>query len=389
MSGTYKTVGINLKGMPMGESDRLLTVLTREHGLIRLVAPGSRKHESSLRGRSGLFVVNQLLIAKGRTLDKIIQAEGIEAFTGLSQDLRKLTAGQYLAELALCQALSNQPQDELFTQLSESLRRIEQLPASVTLLCLVQATYQLLTLAGVAPQVHACCVTQQPIVPPDGVSSEGRGDSEVEGWRAGFHAAAGGVVSWEVLSRLEPGEILSENPSENPQDSQNPHNPALASTAAVLENRESLNAAVRPKPKPIKKVKASGDSMTPAAKGRATLAEPEGRYAIARSLPKSTAGSRLGTPISSAELAALQRLSDPELLSMWMQANWMQTNGLPAPASLSAQKTPEEVWLRVERLLRHYAQYHFDRPIQSAALIETCFAAVSPSSCLPTQDATD
>jgi DNA repair protein RecO (recombination protein O) len=31
------------------------------------------------------------------------------------------------------------------------------------------------------------------------------------------------------------------------------------------------------------------------------------------------------------------------------------------------------VWLTVERLLRAYAQYHFDRPIQSAALIDSCF----------------
>lgn len=368
----------------MGESDRLLTVLTREHGLIRVVAPGARKHQSSLRGRSGLFVVNQLLIAKGRTLDKIIQAEGVESFTGLSQDLRKLTAGQYLAELALCQALSNQPQDELFTQLSESLRRIEQLPASATLPCLVQATYQLLKLAGVAPQVHACCITQQPMVLPDGASPEVRDGA----WRAGFHAAAGGVVCWEVLSRLEPAEILSENP----QASQNPQDPALASAANVLENRESLNAAVRSKPKPIKQSKTSGDNgdnIAPAAKSRATLAEPEGQYAIARPAPQATAGSRLGTPISDTELAVLQRLGDSELISELM-ARWMQADdGSPATASRMGGHPPPEVWMQVERLLRHYAQYHFDRPIQSAALIETCFAAVSPSSCLPTQHATD
>lgn len=369
----------------MGESDRLLTVLTREHGLIRVVAPGSRKHESSLRGRSGLFVVNQLLIAKGRTLDKIIQAEGVESFTGLSQDLRKLTAGQYLAELALCQALSNQPQDELFTQLSESLRRIEQLPASATLPCLVQATYQLLKLAGVAPQVHDCCVTQQPIVPPHEASPE-TGDG---GWRAGFHAAAGGVVCWEVLSRLEPAEILSVNPhnpqdSHNPKDSHNPHDPALASVAAVLENRESQSSAVRSKPKPIKKVKAAADTIAPAVESRATLAEPAGQYAIARPVSQSSAGSRLGTPISATELAVLQRLGDSELIAMWMQAD-----GSPATASPLGSHPPHEVWMRVERLLRHYAQYHFDRPIQSAALIETCFAAVSPLSCSPTQNATD
>lgn len=356
----------------MGESDRLLTVLTREHGLIRVVAPGSRKHESTLRGRSGLFVVNQLLIAKGRSLDKIIQAEGVEAFTGLSQDLRKLTAGQYLAELALCQALSNQPQDELFTHLSDALRRIERLSASATLPCLVQATYQLLKLAGVAPQVHDCCVTQQPLVLPNGQNREA--------WRAGFHAAAGGVVSWEMLSRLEPAEVLSENP----HDSGNPHDPALASTTAVTENRERLNSAGRSKPKPIKRGMRSGNAAVRATESRATLAESVGRYAIARSVPRSAAESRLGTPISAAELAVLQRLDRPDLLQ-----EFVQPGGAPADASPSSLHAPDEVWMRVERLLRHYAQYHFDRQIQSAALIETCFAAVPPLSCSAKHDATD
>ena len=69
MSRTYKVTGINLKGMPLGEADRLLTILTQELGLIRVVAPGARKQNSKLGGRSGLFVVNELLIAKGRSLD--------------------------------------------------------------------------------------------------------------------------------------------------------------------------------------------------------------------------------------------------------------------------------------------------------------------------------
>jgi DNA repair protein RecO (recombination protein O) len=43
-----------------------------------------------LRGRSEIFVVNQFLIARGRSLDKITQAETIESYSGLSRDLGKL-----------------------------------------------------------------------------------------------------------------------------------------------------------------------------------------------------------------------------------------------------------------------------------------------------------
>ncbi len=196
MGRTYKATGINLKGMPLGESDRLLTILTREFGLIRAVAPGARKHHSGLSGRSGLFVVNQLLIASGRSLDKITQAETLESYPGLSQDLGKLAAGQYLAEMVLAQALSEQPQEELFCLLNEHLRRLEQLPgksASLVLAHLTHAIFHLLALAGITPQVQVCCLTQMPLKP----------DFTDPDWRVGFSVAAGGTVSLPALGRLE------------------------------------------------------------------------------------------------------------------------------------------------------------------------------------------
>jgi DNA repair protein RecO (recombination protein O) len=129
MSRSYKATGINLKAMPIGETDRLLTILTREQGLIRAVAPGARKHKSRLGGRSGQFVINDLLVIQGKQLDKVVQAETVQSFPGLATDLTKLTASQYLAELVLCQALSEQPQGELFSLFVEHLERLEQASA--------------------------------------------------------------------------------------------------------------------------------------------------------------------------------------------------------------------------------------------------------------------
>lgn len=141
MSRTYKATGINLKSMPLGESDRILTVLTREFGLMRMVAIGSRKQNSKLGGRSGLFVVNDLLIAKGKSLDKITQAETLESYPGLGRDLKKLTAGQYLAEIVLQQALSEQPQEELYYLFNEHLARLERSPSSQVLPHLSHAVF--------------------------------------------------------------------------------------------------------------------------------------------------------------------------------------------------------------------------------------------------------
>jgi DNA repair protein RecO (recombination protein O) len=294
-SGTYKAIGINLKSAPLGESDRLLTILTEEYGLLRVVAPGSRKHKSSLGGRSSLFVVNQLLIAKGRSLDKVIQAESVESYPGLSQDLSKLTAGQYLAELVLYQALSEQSQSDLFHLIRQQLSQLEQAPLSLILPCLTRSTFHLLAIAGLAPQVQSCCVTQQPISPnftdPD--------------WRIGFSTTAGGLVSLSAPPPLDLSARL---------------------TATELQLLQQL-------PPP----------------DRADL--PKG---IEIELVPDRVSGRVIAPGS-------HSVSD-------RSTTYMPTAPTPLPNL--------ESWLAVERVLRHYAQYHFDRPIRSAALIDHCFVAV-------------
>lgn len=192
MTRTYKATGINLKAIPLGESDRLLTILTQEYGLIRVVAPGVRSQRSKLGGRSELFVVNQLLISKGRSLDRINQAETILSYSGLSQNLGKLAAGQYLAELVLHQALSEHPQAELFYLLSEHLGRIEKLQNKTDQLWhtqliayLAHGIYHLLAIEGIAPQVHISSTTGHQLQP----------NFDHPNWQVGFSIDAGGLIN--------------------------------------------------------------------------------------------------------------------------------------------------------------------------------------------------
>ncbi|MBW4657079.1 MAG: DNA repair protein RecO [Drouetiella hepatica Uher 2000/2452] len=302
MSGTYKALGINLKSAPLGESDRLLTILTEEFGLIRAVAPGSRKHKSSLGGRSSLFVVNHLLVARGKNLDKITQAESQESYPGLSQDLGKLTAGQYLAELALMQAMDDHPQPELFCLLREHLSRLEKMPSATTLPCLVQAIYHLLALAGLPPQVQTCCVTQQPITPnfadPD--------------WRVGFSIFAGGTFLLSAIDRLKAEHLVPKVTGQVPKQ---------------------------------------------------TFGNPK----VLPSSPKLSRPADLYVEIGAIELDILQQLSQPNLIQDWFSSH------------SSKMPTVSRIWLSLERILRQYAQYHYDRPIRSATLIDACFADAPPA----------
>jgi DNA repair protein RecO (recombination protein O) len=164
MSPTYTATGVNLKSGALGEADRILTILTREYGLLRVVAPGSRKPKAKLGGRSALFVVNQLFLSKGRSLDKIVQAEIITSFPKLGQDLGKLTVGQYWAEMVLYQVPNADPQPLLFDTLIQRLSELETCNSGHPVFAhLVYGMVQLLTLNGTAPQVDLCCLTDDPI----------------------------------------------------------------------------------------------------------------------------------------------------------------------------------------------------------------------------------
>ncbi|MEM7756714.1 MAG: DNA repair protein RecO [Cyanobacteria bacterium P01_A01_bin.40] len=203
MSQKYKATGIVLKGSSIKENDRLVTVLTPEQGLIRAVAPGAKKHKSRLRGRTELFVINELLLIKGRSLDKIIQADTLYTYPGLSRDLGKLATAQYLAELALALAVDEQPQPELYELLNEHLRRIETFPVGDSVYpYLAQAVFHLIAIAGLTPQVFDCCVTQKEIVSNTALAS----------WRVGFSFEGGGIVDLKVfqVQQAQPSELDEE-----------------------------------------------------------------------------------------------------------------------------------------------------------------------------------
>lgn len=188
---SFKVTGIIIKGAPLGEADRLVTILTPDQGLVRAVAPGARQHRSALRGRTELLVVNDFLLTRGRSLDRIQQAETITSYAGLSRDFAKLAVGQYLAEVVNHLAVSQTPQPELYALLLEHLRRIELIEltpperVSQVIAHLTQGLFHLVAIAGFAPQVQRCSVTQVAIE-PNFVDPR---------WRIGFNHEMGGIMT--------------------------------------------------------------------------------------------------------------------------------------------------------------------------------------------------
>jgi DNA repair protein RecO (recombination protein O) len=193
----YKVEGIVLKARNFGEADRILTILDRDLGKLEGVAKGARRTRSVLRGPCQLFSHNLFFLWQGRTLDGISQCEVIESFARLRDDLLKLAAASYMAELVDDVARERDPSPEAFDLLLGSFRWLETAdatPASVTHV-LRSFDLRLLGLAGFAPVLDACATC----------------GTSIEGWAGSgglaFSAAAGGIVcpSCRVASAAEGG----------------------------------------------------------------------------------------------------------------------------------------------------------------------------------------
>ena len=99
MRESYTTDAINLKSYNLSESDKIVLMYSKDKGLIKGVAKGVKKPKSKLRGRMELFVANNLLLNKGKNMDTVCQAEAINTFSGLRNNMDKLIYSSYIAEI--------------------------------------------------------------------------------------------------------------------------------------------------------------------------------------------------------------------------------------------------------------------------------------------------
>ena len=124
MSPERRIEGLALKVGPLGEHDRLLTLLSDDVGLIRLAVPGARKPRSSLAaavplttlelqvgGRSGLLRVRQLRVQHN--------------FGKVGQRLETLAAAQALSELSIALVAGDDPVPGMLSAVLMHLERLE------------------------------------------------------------------------------------------------------------------------------------------------------------------------------------------------------------------------------------------------------------------------
>ena len=140
--------GLALKVGPLGEHDRLLSLLSDAEGVTRLAVPGARRPKSSLAAAAPLTLL-QLQVGGRSGLPRVRQLRVLRSFSALGQQLESLAAAQALCELCL-QIAAQDPVEGLLSMLLLHLERLEQRShqPDLVLAGTVQACIHLLTLGG-------------------------------------------------------------------------------------------------------------------------------------------------------------------------------------------------------------------------------------------------
>jgi DNA repair protein RecO (recombination protein O) len=96
----YVTDAIVLSRFDLGEADRVLTLITPEHGKLKAIAKGIRRPSSRLGGSLEPFAELNVALARGRTFDVVTEVRVGHAWLGLRDRLESAATAWYLAELA-------------------------------------------------------------------------------------------------------------------------------------------------------------------------------------------------------------------------------------------------------------------------------------------------
>lgn len=153
MSGLYRDQGVVLRTYRLGEADRIVVLLTSGHGKVRAVAKGVRKTKSRFGSRLEPTSNVSLLMYEGRDLDIVSQAESIDHFRPIRDDLARVTDAMALLEAVDQIAQEREANASLYQMLVGALRSLADRRAPL----LVPAFFwKLLSLDGAGPLLEQC-----------------------------------------------------------------------------------------------------------------------------------------------------------------------------------------------------------------------------------------
>jgi DNA repair protein RecO (recombination protein O) len=223
VAGSFTDEGIVLRRVNYAEADRVLTVLTREHGKVGVIVRGVRRAGSRMAAQTDLFERSRMQLAEGRG-ELLVLAQAQRASgppPGLTGDPRRSACAAVIAELTDRVLEGHHPDPEVYALVAGSLDELGD-PGRDPRRALVWFGRQMIDRLGYAPQLERCASCSRPLAEAAAVFSAPGGGLLCPDCRPGDPsaiacsvraikvlrvAAAGDAATWDRL-RLDP-ETLS------------------------------------------------------------------------------------------------------------------------------------------------------------------------------------
>jgi DNA repair protein RecO (recombination protein O) len=163
VSGLYRDSGVVLRTIKLGEADRIITFVTERRGKVRAVAKGVRKTKSRFGARLEPLTHVAFQCYEGRNLDTVTQAETIDAFRAVREDLDRLSRASALLEAVDALVQEGDEDPRILQMLLGALRTLE---AGPTPLVVPAFFWKLLAHEGFRPILDECasCGATEPLV---------------------------------------------------------------------------------------------------------------------------------------------------------------------------------------------------------------------------------
>lgn len=153
MTSLYRDTGVVLRTYRLGEADRIVVLFTERHGKVRAVAKGVRKTKSKFGARLEPTSHVALQLYEGRELDIVTQAESIDHFRAIREDLDRIAAASAMLEAVDQLAQEREPNPRLYQMLLGALRALS---ARNSPLVVPAFFLKVLALEGFRPMVEQC-----------------------------------------------------------------------------------------------------------------------------------------------------------------------------------------------------------------------------------------
>lgn len=150
------TDGLIIKRSQVGENDRLVTILTRDIGVIRAFAHGASKVKSKSASSTDVLCYSSFTVSESKGTYSISEVSPIEVFFELRRDIEKLSLAQYFCEVVMNLAVEGEDSSE---QLRLILNCLYLLSKGLRPDNYIKSVFELrmMSVCGYMPDLSACC----------------------------------------------------------------------------------------------------------------------------------------------------------------------------------------------------------------------------------------